>query len=73
MAKDTSWHRFFNPGKSPHTFWNTNPLDGRLEIGYRAKHTKRLNRTGRLIWNSANKNTYVRSIHGELIKKGQKA
>jgi hypothetical protein len=72
MAKDTSWHRFFNPKKSPHTSWSI-MADGRIEFGYRAKHTKRLNRTGRLIWNSANKNTYVQSIHGDLIKKGQKA
>jgi hypothetical protein len=73
MAKDTSWHRFFNPEKSPYSFWNYNPILKRIEWGYIAKHTKRLNRTGRLIWNSANKNTYVQSIHGDLIKKGQKA
>jgi spermidine/putrescine-binding protein len=72
MAKDTSWHRFFDPEKSPHTFWNFNPVDKRIEFGYVAKHTKRMNRTGRLVWISANKNTYGRSIHGELIKKGQK-
>jgi len=71
MAKDTSWHRFFNPGKSPHTSWSIK-ADGRLEWEYIAKHIKRLNRTGLLVWVSANKNTYVRSLHGELIKKGQK-
>lgn len=66
MAKDTSWHRFFNPEKSPHTFWNINAFDGRVYFEYIAKHVKRLNNIPiRQIWDSKKQGTYIRNKTAE--------
>lgn len=50
--KDLSFAKFFNPAKSM----------GKNRSGIHQAEK----RHGRLVWDSANKGTYVRAIHGEL-------
>ena len=52
MSKDYSFSRFFNADKSM----------SKKGSGIHQAEKKH----GRLVWDSANKGTYVRAIHGEL-------
>jgi hypothetical protein len=59
MAKDTSFNRYLNQSKSPHT--QINPITGVYDRI--AKHRKYM---GRVVWDSMRKGTYIRAKHGEL-------
>lgn len=59
MSKDTSFRKFFNVDASPKT--QINPITGVYD--YYPKHAKYI---GRLVWNSTQKGTYKRALHGEL-------
>ena len=65
MTKDTSWHRFFNPQKSPHTNWIA-VAGGGFKIDYWPKNIKPLQRIGRVLWYSSQWGTYEFAKHGEL-------
>lgn len=64
MKKDTSFHRFFNPQKSPRTNWIKS--DGGFKIDYWPKNIKPLQRIGRVVWPSSVRGTYEFAKHGEL-------
>lgn len=65
MTKDTSWHRFFNPEKSPRT--NLIPAEGGgFKIDYWPKNIKPWQRIGRVVWPSKQWGTYVFAKHGVL-------
>ena len=57
-----SFFRYYNTTKSPHT--QMNPRTGAYE--YYPKHA---DPKGVVVWDSWQKGTYVRAIHGELTKK----
>ena len=64
---DLSFARFFNTEKSPHTHYN--PITRIYE--YYAKHVNLSNSRLRLIWDSYNNGTYIKSRDGEINIKPQ--
>jgi hypothetical protein len=55
--KDTSWHRFFRPEKSPHSIFSFNKETNLFEYSYVPKHDKS---RGVIIWDSKKKGTFMR-------------
>jgi len=65
MKKDTSWHRFFKPKKSPQTHWIAMEGEGH-KIDYWPKNIKPWQRIERVVWPSYHYGTYESAKHGKL-------